>query len=218
MRGPISGRGLFLLVAGSLLLTVGVGSALGAIPNPGDGRYYACFSKRTGVVKLINYPTVSTCPARHRLIDWGRTGPQGPVGAAGAAGPQGAQGPQGLQGPQGPAGEAGITKITVQKVSVEETLDNAVGTYKFVDLQCPSGRVTGGGFSISGGFDGNTPTISVFRSKSEGDGWEVGTRKVAADPAAGAPTAQAWAFCMTTDPSTVVATASKKVKAAKQGK
>jgi hypothetical protein len=80
-----------------LVLAVGVGSAFGAIPNPGDGKYYACRVKATGAVRLINFPKVSTCPAGERLISWNAKGPQGPAGT------QGAQGPKGDQGPAGPA-------------------------------------------------------------------------------------------------------------------
>ena len=110
MKGSMSGRGLLLVVSGLLLLAVGVGSALGAIPNPGDGRFYACRVKDTGALHMINYPKVSGCPKGQKLMDWGRTGPQGPQGLEGAPGAQGIQGAQGLQGLQG---SAGITKITL---------------------------------------------------------------------------------------------------------
>ena len=118
MKVPMPGRALGLMVAVpvTLAVAVGVGSAFGAIPNPGDGRYYACRDKDTGVVRMINYPKVDGCPKGQKLIDWGRTGPQGPqgtAGAQGAPGAQGAQGAQGLQGAQGVPGTAGITKITV---------------------------------------------------------------------------------------------------------
>ena len=67
-------------------------------PSPtGAARYYACYVKNTGAVRLINYPKVSTCPKGQKLINWSAKGPQGP------AGPQGAAGPQGPQGPAGPA-------------------------------------------------------------------------------------------------------------------
>ena len=91
MRGRLSGRGLLLGVVGLLMVAVGVGSALGAIPD--KGVYNACLTKSTGVIKVINYPKVK-CAKRQRLISWSQQGP---------AGAQGAQGVQGVQGPAGPA-------------------------------------------------------------------------------------------------------------------
>jgi hypothetical protein len=52
----MSGRGLLLSVVGSLMLAIGVGSALGAIPDPGDGRYHACRVEKIGALHMINYP------------------------------------------------------------------------------------------------------------------------------------------------------------------
>ena len=85
------------LIALLVVLALGAGTVYAAIPN-GDGKYYACYVKNTGAVKLINYPKVSTCPKGEKLINWNAKGP---------AGPQGDQGPQGAQGPVGPAGPKG---------------------------------------------------------------------------------------------------------------
>ena len=63
----------------------GPGGRHGVRRHPqGNGTYYACYVKTTGVVKLINYPKVSTCPPRARSSSSGtprdrrvRGGPQG---------------------------------------------------------------------------------------------------------------------------------------------
>ena len=86
-RWSVPALGALVATLALAVLAAGLAPVSGAIPNPGDGKYYACRVKQTGAVRLINYPKVSTCPKGQRLIDWGRTGPQG---AQGAAGPQGA--------------------------------------------------------------------------------------------------------------------------------
>ena len=101
---PYLGPVIALLV----VLALGAGTVYAAIPN-GNGKYYACYVKNTGVVRLINYPKVSTCPQGEKLISWNAKGPQGPVGATGPVGPVGPK------GDPGPAGAAGITKITSRR-------------------------------------------------------------------------------------------------------
>ena len=135
VKVPMPGRALGLMVAVpvTLAVAVGVGSAFGAIPNPGDGRFYACRVKDSGAVHMINYPKVDGCPKGQKLIDWGRTGPQGPQGTAGAQGAPGAQGRPGCSGAAGSPGcpgTAGITKITVtQSQSTGTTVGpNACGS------------------------------------------------------------------------------------------
>jgi len=108
MRVPRSNLGLgSLVVAVLIVLALGVGTVYAAIPNS-NGKYYACYVKDTGVVKLINFPKVSTCQAGEKLISWNA---KGPAGAPGAQGPQGGQGPQGPQGPAGPADWNAIPNI-----------------------------------------------------------------------------------------------------------
>src|SRR5512137_39712 len=94
------------VIALFVVLALGAGTVFAAIPN-GDGKYYACRVSNTGVVKLINYPKVSTCQAGEKLISWNAKGPQGPAGPAGPQGPTGDRGPTGADGPQGPAGASG---------------------------------------------------------------------------------------------------------------
>ena len=75
---------LLTLVAALIVLAVGVGSAIAAIPN--NGTYYACLTKSTGVVKVINYPRVK-CAKGQTLIKWSQQGPAGPAGPGSPLGP-----------------------------------------------------------------------------------------------------------------------------------
>jgi hypothetical protein len=56
------------VVALLVVLALGAGTVYAAIPNS-DGKYYACYVKNTGAVRLINYPKVKTCPAGEKLIN-----------------------------------------------------------------------------------------------------------------------------------------------------
>lgn len=184
----------FIGLLGLAVLVMGI-PASGAIPNPGDGKFYGCLVKATGAVRLINYPKVSTCPRGQRLIDWGRTGPQGPQGGTGA---QGAQGTQGLQG------APGITKITLQEVIAEDTHNGLLDEKLSVYVECPVGsKVTGGGFSSP------ADSLRVIRSNPEGNGWEVRVRKMETGVP---PVVRVYAICMTTEPSTVIAKVAKQAK------
>ncbi len=53
---PYLGPVIALLV----VLALGAGTVYAAIPNS-NGKYYACYVKNTGAVRLINYPKVKTC-------------------------------------------------------------------------------------------------------------------------------------------------------------
>src|SRR5215211_250285 len=96
MRG-ISRRLAFIGIAAAVML--GAGAAWGAItitsPAP-DGRIYACYGVKKGVLRLVNEGTA--CPRTERGISWHQAGPPGPQGVPGP------QGLQGLTGPQGPPG------------------------------------------------------------------------------------------------------------------
>ena len=99
MSSPRSGFGLgSLLVALVIILALGVGTVYAAIPN-GNGTYYACLTKSSGVVRLINYPKVK-CATGERFIKWKPAGAGGTGGCPGRAGTQGRPGAQGrTQGP-----------------------------------------------------------------------------------------------------------------------
>jgi hypothetical protein len=193
VRGSLSVRGLMLLVSGLLLLAVGVGSAIAAVPNA-NGKFYACRVSNTGAVRIINYPKVSTCPTGQKLISWNAQGPQGAAGPAGPAGPAGAQGPQGLQGP---AGTAGITKINLTTVTANGPVA-ANNTFAGATVTCPAGKVVGGGHSMSG----SPVNIVFYQSRPVGvNQWVVGAWNASGQNL----TITAYAICMTTDPGTVIA-------------
>ncbi len=191
------------LIAVVVILALGVGTVYAAIPNPTNKKFYACFVKSTGVVRLINYPTVSTCPKGQRLIDWNAKGP------VGQQGPQGVQGMQGPVGPQGPAGEAGITNITLTKKVQTFNANEAIGQTGSVDAVCPAGKVVGGGFAQ---WEDNLRVINSYPVTT--DTWRVKWKKMEADEGVVGPPVYAYAICMTTDPAGVITTA--KVKVAKK--
>jgi hypothetical protein len=78
MSSPRSSFGLGSLgVALITILALGAGTVYAAIPN-GNGTYYACLTKSSGVVRLINYPKVK-CATSERFIKWSQQGPAGPA-------------------------------------------------------------------------------------------------------------------------------------------
>lgn len=189
-------RGLLLVVPVLLVLAVGVGSAFGAIPNPGDGKYYACRVKSSGAVRMINHPKVSTCPKGEKLISWNAKGPAGPQGA------QGPKGDQGPQGPQGPAGVPGITKVTLTRTTASAFTTVPMNQAGVSIATCPAGSiVTGGGFEASAGL---TMRLSAPTSATT---WQV---EANISPTGGQ--FRAHVVCMTTEPSTAIAKVAKKGK------
>ena len=200
MRIPMTGRGLLLMVVGSLLVAVGASSALGAIPN--SGTYSACLAKSTGAVEIINSPKVK-CAKGERLIKWGQQGPPGTPGA------QGPQGPQGPAGAQGAAGTAGITKITLTTYVNGTAVSSVAGTTGAQTATCPAGaKVVGGGFDNSA----NLRVTSSFAATPTT--WKVIWKNIDG----GAGYVNPYATCLTTDPSTVIAKASHGRVARKSGK
>ena len=191
MRAPRTSIGFAsLLVAVLIVLAVGVGSAIAAIPNA-NGKYYACRVTKTGVVRLINCPKVNTCPQGQKLISWN---------AQGLTGPTGASGPQGLQGPAGPAG---ITKITLTS-SVSSLQSISAGASTFIDFDCPVGKVAGGGFYTNSPVD-----VEIYGSLPlDNNTWRVWARNTAG----ASRDVFVWAQCMTTDPGTVIAKLSPAAK------
>ena len=202
MQVPRSTRARVLLLALPVLLVlaVGVGSAFAAIPNPGDGKYYACLVRSTGAVRVINFPKVRTCPKGQKLISWNV---QGPAAAQGAQGPQGAP---------GPAGATGITKITLTTVTANSVIP--IGTSGSVVATCPAGKIVGGGHGLQ---LGNVISVNFVKSglvPNSAIDWVVEAYNGGGGPA----TITAYAICMTTDPGTVIATASKSKVAKRHGK
>jgi len=138
------------LVALLVVLVVGAGTVYAAIPNS-NGRYYACRVSNTGVVKLINYPKVSTCPAGEKLISWNAKGPQGPAGP---------QGPVGPVGPAGPAGASGSSNWADIVNTPADLADGQIGWGEivnkpagFADGQVAWDKVTGKPAGFADGVD-----------------------------------------------------------------
>ena len=196
MRAPRSGIGFAsLLIAVLIVLAVGVGSAIAAIPNA-DGKYYACRVTKTGTVRLINYPKVSTCPPGQKLFSWNAQGPAGPTGLTGPAGPT-AQ-------PAQPAQPASRRSTLTNTVSASFPIAGLASTN--FDFACPVGKVTGGGFYTSTPID-----VSFYGSLPlSNNTWRVWARNTSAAPRS----LVVWAQCMTTDPGTVIAKFSPSAKKA----
>jgi hypothetical protein len=204
MSVPRSGLGLgSLLVAVAIILAVGVGSAVAAIPN-GNGKYSACLVKATGAVRLINFPKVSTCPQGEKLIVWNAKGPQGP------AGPVGAQGGTGPEGPQGPAGPAGIANVTLTRTfaadgGVQLSAAGGASPVGANRADCPAGsRVVGGGYNTST----DSGEVRIYQTFAEdSDTWFVAARNTSAMN----QSFRAFAVCMSVQPAGVLTTAKKGV-------
>jgi hypothetical protein len=88
---------------GALALVIALGGVgIAAIPGS-DGVVNACYSKKSGAVRLVK--AGKKCNKGEKATSWSQEGPAGP---AGPAGPQGAQGAQGSQGVAGTNGANGI--------------------------------------------------------------------------------------------------------------
>ena len=132
MRG-ISRRLAFIGIAAAVML--GAGAAWGAItitsPAP-DGRIYACYGVKKGVLRVVNEG--AACRRTERAISWQQ---------AGLPGSQGVPGPQGLQGVTGPEGPPGGFDPT----GIYRREDGASGADSAV-AWCDAGDV-----ALSGGYE-----------------------------------------------------------------
>lgn len=126
-----------------------------------DAGVPACFSKKTGAVRVL---VSGSCLRSENRIQLGAAGPQGPAGPQGAAG---AQGPVGPQGPEGPAGK---------DAPVGRTVDITFLTSGF---SCPYGTTSSalGGLTVLkdaylsqyGGFNEYATRVSLTKSLFNGD-------------------------------------------------
>lgn len=107
-------------IAGGLALALGVGVAVGAIPDLG-GVIHGCYSNtngaegdngKTGGLRVIDTGTGQTCAKHETALNWNQTGPKGDKGETGATGPTGPTGPKGDTGATGTAGPKGDTGAT----------------------------------------------------------------------------------------------------------
>jgi hypothetical protein len=79
-----------------LALILGVvlaGAAYATIPD-GDGVIHGCYTKKGGLLRVIDAPKQS-CTSLETAISWNQKGPVGPIGPAGPTGPAGPAGPAG---------------------------------------------------------------------------------------------------------------------------
>jgi hypothetical protein len=98
------------VVMGGLALIVATsGVAVAAIPSS-SGVVSACYSKKTGAVRVVDKAKKQKCRKGEKALSWSQKGPAGAPGATGNGGPQGPQGPQ---GPPGDPGTTGGTETLV---------------------------------------------------------------------------------------------------------
>jgi hypothetical protein len=194
------------LVALLVVLALGAGTVYAAIPN-GNGKYYACYVKNTGVVKLINYPKVSTCPKGEKLISWNAKGPVGPVGPVGRVGPKGDQGPAGPADwnaiPNKPAGFAdgadneGVTAVKIKSVTSTTPAIVTAGNLGEDYIDCPPGFLAvGGGYNLGGTFVALSNLVIWYAGAMDADTWQVSGYK----PSGDSVTITARVTCMRAEP------------------
>jgi hypothetical protein len=202
------------VIAMLVVLALGAGTVYAAIPN-GNGKYYACYVKNTGAVRLINYPKVSTCKSGEKLINWSAQGPQGPQGPAGPVGPAGPADWNAIGNK--PAGFAdgvdndGVTAVKISYASSSaSTAGMALGANIQVTATCDSGKVVGGGAGQNGyGFQ-------VLDSKpAQPNAWIVWYERDGSTDEGMSSLVFAHAICLTTTPSTSLASKGKIKVAAK---
>ena len=193
------GLGSFL-VALALVVAVGIGSAIAVIPS--QGTYYACLTKKTGAVTVINHPKVK-CAKGEKLIKWNAKGPAGPQGAQGPAGPADWNAIGNI-----PAGfkdgvDDGVTGVRLTRVTgVGQLLPS--GESRSAIVECPAGAKV-----ISGGHVTSAPgDFSVLLSVpfSDGTGWSIKAIYEGTDPGI---TMAALAQCMSVEPTGAITVAKK---------
>lgn len=107
---PRFGRPSPGVVMGGLALMIATsGVAVAAIPSS-SGVVNACYSKRTGTVRVVDKAKKQKCRKGEKALSWSQKGPGGASGARGATG---------AQGPQGPPGDPGTTGGTKTLVNAD---------------------------------------------------------------------------------------------------
>jgi hypothetical protein len=67
---------MVVVLAAVAMIAIGGSVVLAAIPT-GGGTIYACYSKTTGAMRVVNYPTVR-CASSERLLSWTQVGSKAP--------------------------------------------------------------------------------------------------------------------------------------------
>ena len=75
MRTWLARRAVVVLAVVAMF-AIGGSVVLAAVPSSG-GTIYACYSKATGAMRVVNYPTVH-CASSERLLSWTQIGPKAP--------------------------------------------------------------------------------------------------------------------------------------------
>lgn len=78
------------------------GVAYATIPDS-SGVIHGCYTKRGGVLSVVDLSAGQTCSSFQTPIAWNQQGPQGDPGPQGSKGDPGPSGPQGPQGDPGPS-------------------------------------------------------------------------------------------------------------------
>ena len=203
-------RILMSAIAMAVVLSLGVTTVESAIPNPTNKRFYACFSKKTGAVRLINYPKVSSCKKGERLRQLERQGSDRRRRVS-----RERKDPRETQGPAGPADwnaipnipagfadgvdDAGVTGLKVTQYSRSSTIAANI-SQGITSPNCPPGsRVVGGGHATYSG--GVFPYLSI----PSGNYWFAAfdnTTNYAA-------TIEAYVICLSTEPAGNITIAKK---------
>ena len=101
------GARVFGVAAAAVGLLVGAaGVGLASLASAKTTVINGCYSRRTGVLRVINISAGQHCRPGEAALTWNRIGPAGPQGRQGTTGAQGTTGPQGPPGPMGPPGPA----------------------------------------------------------------------------------------------------------------
>lgn len=149
---PFAGRRsarLGAIAAAALGLTASMlgGVAHADIPGAG-GVYTGCYSRSSGVLRVIDFEAGQRCRSGELTVRWNQTGPTGPTG------PQGLQGIQGPKGDTGPAGTLNITEHQGDSVLVP-----AQGA-EFATATCPAGQN-----AVSSGYIGDVGVYPVLTER-----------------------------------------------------
>ncbi len=126
--GRLGHSAIAAVVAVALLAT----TTYGSIPSE-DGTIYACYDKRTGVLRVIDRDRDEGCRRGETPLKWNVEGPRG---ARGPRGPQGDAGPAGPTGPKGDKGDPGMSGPETAWATTP--MDSR--PHKSVVAFCPSGK------------------------------------------------------------------------------
>lgn len=129
----------WLLVGAAAMATIG-GVASAAIPDS-SGIIHGCYTKRGGVLRVIDPSAGQFCTSLETPIQWSQKGPKGDAGPVGTAGPKGDKGDP---GPAGPAGEDGAPGPAGPPGSALSSIDQLSGLACTINGQRGTILVTGG--------------------------------------------------------------------------